>query len=339
MRRHSAGTPEDQRALTRAIETTHQPHDYEIGGDLLHGLGERLREACRAGSRTNDACRLLTAVLRFVDRGLPRETDVPASTVILDPNNGVVETLGDLFDFFCGGNEDDWISTCDEHEYELALRKLTELVFNITSEEEDPNNKLFAKKVFGETCLDSVVALGTRPGESLALAKRDALQTVIELVHHRDENLRRVSASLSRLGHTFADFLSACCDYETQVSYLNIAWRLHRHASRQSKKRLNSGPEWETLGAFVDQDFSVFGDHDFFRTKFPSHREMQNVCKRLLDAFNAEANAKIRTFKAKAVAVAEAEEVCDRAASAKAKGRCAKSPVRVHLTPRLLTFP
>ncbi|QDZ19029.1 Tudor domain-containing protein [Chloropicon primus] len=318
---------EDARSLVAALRES----EAAIDGQVLFSLGERMRLVCDAGVRGDEACSLVTEILRFVDRGANEEGGaLPVPTTILDQQNKFGDGLGRALEFLCS-DVDEWLGSCDAGEYELCLRKATEFVSMTCGEEGGAGASAYAKGELGRLCIPHFVSLAASPRGEIARARREVLQTVAELVHGCEANAGLVLSLLSDLDHAFLGFLAQCGDYQTQLNYVDIVYRLHRHASKKSNKSDRD------CRAFLDQDFGVFGQKKFFVERYKGHDEMKRSSMKLLDAFNAENDAcGVHSFKVKSVVLAGSREGCDRASEP--KGGAARSHDRVFVGESLMTF-
>ena len=179
-----------------------------------------------------------------------------------------------------------------------------EIIYTLSSEEEDPHNLLYTKTVLGEICIPNLISLGTDTEQVLIKAKRESLDTVLKLVYGCEANLGIAVSTLSESNHNFKDYLSGCGDYKTQLVYLDIMYRLHKYASKKAKSCRFSAK-------FLEQDFAGFDKKKLFQQKFSSYKDMEMSCMKVLNSFNAKSNDAIIFKKVKAVVMTEHMKDCD----------------------------
>ena len=300
--------------------------DVPLDGKRLHTLGEWLIEACDATARREaggeddehdwtSLCGLVQEIVARVELGLDRQaivpSSVPASTTLLDPHHGLAESLAKAYALLRSHAESAWPGRrghADDHE--AALRRLQDLASRICegsgdATKDDREANLYAKTELGRAIASHLVSLGTSRCEGLAVAKQEALETAIELMYGCVANLAEVLGTLNSGGGGlgFLDFLGSCQDYQRQLHFLNMAYRLHKHSS---KKANGSSKDCRQ---FLDQDFGPFGG-GYFSGKYKTHQEMNEAGMRLLNAFNAKHSDHIRSFKVRSVAVASDRASC-----------------------------
>jgi hypothetical protein len=329
---HDIQTEDGHRAAVDAISDIQSNHDYVIDNEFLFTVGTKLKEICTADLKTDDACALLVEILRSLDGATPKSSAVPLSTILLDAGHGFVPCFRQLLYFLCLDVQN-WMDSCDYYKYELALRKAMEFVFTTCSLEEEHEDILYTKMILGDMCIKVLITFGVASQRGMGRARRDSLFTLLQLIYGCEKNLKIMIGALESITCPFTTFLSECNDHQTQVYYINIMYRLHKHARKNAK-------ECPKCRAFLEQDFGDF-EKKFFTKMFDSAKSMEKSSLAILSAFNHKSNKLIKCNKVKCMVMSGSEEGCNEYLNSKksSKGKViAQNQTLLHSGQEFLTF-
>ena len=223
------------------------------------------------------------------------------------------------------------MDSCNYYEYELALRKAMEFVFTTCTLEEEPDNILHTKMIFGDMCIKVLVTFGLASQRGMGRARRDALSTLLQLIHGCETNLKIMIGALQSISGQFTDFLSECSDHQTQIYYTNIMYRLHKYSRKNAK-------ECTKCKAFLEQDFGEF-EKKFFTKKFDSAQSMEKASLAILAAFNQKSNKWIKCNKVRCIVMSSSEEGCNEYLHSKKSSKAiAQNQALLYFGQEFLTF-